>query len=136
MSIYVNEVRYYTTFDINSYVTFVLNTGEQIVYKINPGFLCENYGRNDRIFTILGIKNKYEYIKSIVGYRPNEGVFPLLRNMGDLKKVIEALAEYRPKENLTSENLDRMIDRITNKKEEKFILSVKKHKPTKLNFKL
>lgn len=78
---------------------------------------------NNVIFSTLGIKNKYEFIKSIVGYLPKFGAFPVLRTLGDLEKVVRALAEYNK-------------PHTEKQKEGKFPLSGKKHKQTKLNFKL
>lgn len=125
MSVYVSKLEIPTTFNLDSSVIFRFNTGEYLKYKVNYGwFLSEKYGGNERIFTVLGIENKYEFIENVIGYCPNGGIFPTVRTIEDLKKVVKALAEY---------NKPVVIE---DKKEEKFTLSVKKHKQTKLNFKL
>lgn len=58
---------------------------------------CFLYGSecsNDEIFIKLRIVDKYEFIEKIVGYKPYNGYFPLLRSLEDLTKVVEALIEY------------------------------------------
>lgn len=46
---------------------------------------------NDLVFKILSIKNKYEFIRNVVGYTPKEGKFPRLRTKEDFIKVLDAL---------------------------------------------
>lgn len=123
MNTYVKEVYIPEVFDIGSTVVFIMSTGESVSYQVWDGFMSATYGANDKIFDILGIEDKYDFIKKAVGYRPDDGWFPFVRSIEDLKKIVKAFAEYRP-------------DGMTDDKEERFTLSVNKHKPTKLNFKL
>jgi hypothetical protein len=48
-------------------------------------------GDNDLVFEILSIKDKYDFIRSVVGYTPREGVFPCLKTKEDFIKVLDAL---------------------------------------------
>lgn len=59
--------------------------------------VCEAFGKswlsalNGAIFTELQIENPTEYIKSVVGYTPENGSFPMVQSIEDLNKVIFAL---------------------------------------------
>ena len=119
---YVVNCNYSVPLEEYSKVEFVMDTGETLHYKVIPWFLnLEGSGYNSKIFSLLGIKDKEAFIQDIVGYRSN-GNFPAVRNADDLLKVIRALVSYRgdsPK-----------------RQDDKFTLTVKKHKQTKLNFNL
>lgn len=54
-------------------------------------FMVNRDGENDLVFEILSIENKYEFIRSVVGYTPIEGVFPYLKTKEDFIKVLDAL---------------------------------------------
>ena len=46
---------------------------------------------NDIAFHELGISDKYRFVESVLGYRPTEGVFPVLRRDADVLKVCDEL---------------------------------------------
>lgn len=119
---YVVECNYSVPLEPHSKVEFIMNTGEPLWYIVIPWFLnLEGSGYNSKIFSLLGIKDKEAFVESIVGYR-SDGDFPSVRNSNDLLKVIRELANYRG-------------DR-PKRQDDKFTLTVKKHKQTKLNFNL
>ena len=68
--------------------TELLDCGVHI--KEKQCFLYNTKGNNDRIFNILGIDNKYSFVKKIVGYDVCGG-FPEVESKEDLLKVIIAL---------------------------------------------
>ena len=49
---------------------------------------------NSTIFKKLGIENKFQFCKDIIGYMPKEGGFPEVETLEDLTKIAEALINY------------------------------------------
>ena len=66
--------------------------GKKYIGEYNTSnFMADRGGKNDLVFEILSIKNKYEFIRNVVGYTPREGVFPCLKTKEDFIKVLDAL---------------------------------------------
>lgn len=62
---------------------------------LGPLFYLENasYSGNDKIFGVLGIKDKYGYAELFGSRREDDGDFPFFRNLTDLTKCVISLYE-------------------------------------------
>ena len=113
-----------------SKVTFILEDGKEYKGKISDsGFFKGYYIYLDdtvtpyELFTRIGISQIRKFFNTVLGYCGN-GAWPVSKSREDLSKLLMALRYYRGESDVTPEE------------EKKFTLKVKKHKQTKLNFKL
>lgn len=73
--------------------TLMLYHKEYVVSKDDVGYyLRTDYGGNDWIFEYLNIKDKYDFCEST----SERGIFPYVKTLTDLTRVIQKLWEYNP----------------------------------------
>lgn len=127
-----------------TYVCFKFSDGE----IVNGEILTDTLGifinmptrLNDCVFRKLGL-DSFNFIRSVVGYKPTTGQWPFVKNRKDLDKVLSALRKYNNpnyyhvNSHMGMEKaMSLMIDSQAKKSDN--IISVRKKPKTKLNFKL
>jgi hypothetical protein len=90
--------------------TVIINESQYTVKgEQKEWYLDHPFNSNDQIFKNLGIGDKYHFVSSIVGYKVDRGVFPEVKTLGDIEKVVKALQEYKDELTFTLEDYRKYI---------------------------
>lgn len=112
--------------------SIILGSTEYCLKQNDYGFFLFNiqkgWERNSKMFEELGISDKCSYVSEIIGYKCGEGIFPTVKSLEDLIKVIAQLKkDYEEK----SKNAEAETPKPTFKIGDWVIFDVEKAKGTR-----
>lgn len=136
---YLKEIKY-SSLTNNSIIEFhfddgTVYTGRVVTYSaLASVFITLHHYSNYALFAKLGITNPNKFVKDIVGYSVCGG-WPEVRSEEDLRKVLEALLKVN-KANCSTSSKENVASKEEKSRKDSPIISIRKKRSIKLNFKL